>query len=63
LKLRAEPYTLELRHDIKVSEQELRCNLNLDWCDVVLFNVVDFKKEQVLNELKDLRNMIEQVNK
>lgn len=38
MKLRAEPYTLELRHDI-------------------------FKKEQVLNELKDLRNMIEQVNK
>jgi len=63
LKLRAEPYTLELRHDIKVSEQELRRNLNLDWCDAVLFNVVDFKKEQVLNELKDLRNMIEQVNK
>ena len=39
MKLRAEPYTLELRHDIKASEKELRHNLNLDWCDGLLFNV------------------------
>ena len=39
MKLIAEPYTLELRHDIKVTEQDLRRNLNLDWCDGLLFNV------------------------
>ena len=39
MKLRAEPYTLELRHDIKDSEQGLRGKLNLEWCDGVLFNV------------------------
>jgi hypothetical protein len=39
LKLIAEPYTLELHHDIKDSEQDLRGKLNLEWCDGVLFNV------------------------
>jgi len=39
LKLRAEPYTLELRHDLKDSEQSLRGKLNLEWCDGILFNV------------------------
>ncbi|CAG1004080.1 hypothetical protein METP3_03573 [Methanosarcinales archaeon] len=40
MKLRAEPYTLELRHDMKDSEQSLRGRLNLKWCDGVLFNVI-----------------------
>ena len=39
MKLRAEPYTLEMRHDFKESEKDLRSNLNLDWCDAILFNV------------------------
>jgi len=40
LKLRAEPYTLELRHDFKDTEQKLRRKLNLEWCDGALFNVI-----------------------
>jgi len=47
MKLRAEPYTLELRHDIKTSELELRRNLNLDWCDALLFNVVAIENKQL----------------
>lgn len=47
MKLRAEPYTLELRHDNKVTEKELRYNLNLDWCDAVLFNVVAIENKQL----------------
>ncbi|VVB55580.1 Uncharacterised protein [uncultured archaeon] len=47
MKLRAEPYTLELRHDMKDSEQDLRRNLNLDWCDAVLFNVVAMENKQL----------------
>jgi hypothetical protein len=43
LKLIAEPFTLELRHDIKDSELSLRKNLNLEWCDGVLFNVSAIK--------------------
>ncbi len=47
MKLRAEPYTLELRHDNKVTEKELRHNLNLEWCDAVLFNVVAIENQQL----------------
>ena len=39
MKLRAEPFTLEWRPDYKESERNLRNNLNLEWCDAVLFNV------------------------
>ncbi len=39
MKLRAGPYTLEWRPDKKKSERNLRSNLNLEWCDAVLFNV------------------------
>jgi hypothetical protein len=43
MKLIAEPFTLELRHDIKDSELILRKNLNLEWCDGLLFNVTAIK--------------------
>ncbi|CAG1002640.1 MAG: hypothetical protein MPEBLZ_02345 [Candidatus Methanoperedens nitroreducens] len=44
MKLRAEPFTLEWRPDNKESERNLRNNLNLEWCDAVLFNVNAIKK-------------------
>jgi hypothetical protein len=49
MKLRAEPYTLEMRHDFKESEKDLRSNLNLDWCDGILFNVTAIENKP-LNE-------------
>jgi len=38
VKLRAEPYTIELRQDEKKSEQDLRRELNLDFCNGIFFN-------------------------
>ena len=43
MKLISEPYTLELRHDVKDSEKNFRRNLNLEWCDGILFNVTAVK--------------------
>ena len=43
MELRAEPYTLRMRPDIQESEQPLRENLNIKWCNGVLFNVLAFK--------------------
>ena len=48
MKLIAEPFTLELRHDIKDSELSLRKNLNLEWCDGVLFNVTAIKNKPLV---------------
>ncbi len=47
MKLIAGPYTLEMRHDFKDSEKDLRRNLNLDWCDAVLFNVTAIENKQL----------------
>lgn len=44
MELRAEPYTLRTRPDIQACEQALRSNLNLGWCNGILFNVLAFKK-------------------
>jgi len=38
LKLRAEPYTIELRQDEKKSEHDLRRKINIELCNGIFFN-------------------------
>ncbi len=67
MKLIAEPYTLG---EYVLKPESFKSTLiELEYAEWLLKkyireeNIVELKKEQVLNELKILRDMIEQVNK
>lgn len=48
--MRSDPYTLKSRPDIQASEKPLRTQLDIDWCNGVLFNVLAFRNSAVIAE-------------